>query len=584
MNAVDVHSLAAETLAHDVVVVGSGIAGLSAALGLSRSGAGVGGRRVALLTKTDLGGGSSEWAQGGVAAAVGDGDSPGLHALDTLAAGAGIGDAAVIEILTREGPERIRRLIDLGGRFDRGADGELALGREGAHGRRRILHADGDATGREMVRALCAALRLSGRVEIHERTFVCDLVLSGDRVVGVLARRGDGRLVFHRAAAVILATGGFGQLFARTTNPVESTGDGLAIAARAGAVLADLELVQFHPTALDGDGDPSPLVTEALRGEGAWLVDDRGERFMPAIDPRAELAPRDVVARAIHARRLAGRRVFLDARSAVGEAFPDRFPTVWEHCRRHGIDPRRQPIPVTPAAHYAMAGVAVDAAGATSLPGLWACGEVTSTGVHGANRLASNSLLEALVFGARVADGVAAGLPPPPVLRPVRPEVVWRPAKNPHPVPGAPDPLPPLPTLPSGEGATALPRDQTTGRGHRDEGLRRRLRKLMWEKVALVRDRDGLEQALAELDRMSAAAGPATTVAELETRNLLLLGRLVAAAALAREETRGSHYRSDFPEPDPRFERRLFWRISDEDPFPLTAVARFPEAAAREIA
>jgi L-aspartate oxidase len=493
-----------------------------------------------------------------VAAAVGDGDSPGLHALDTLAAGAGIGDAAVIEILTREGPERIRRLIDLGGRFDRGADGELALGREGAHGRRRILHADGDATGREMVRALCAALRLSGRVEIHERTFVCDLVLSGDRVVGVLARRGDGRLVFHRAAAVILATGGFGQLFVRTTNPVESTGDGLAIAARAGAVLADLELVQFHPTALDGDGDPSPLVTEALRGEGAWLVDDRGERFMPAIDPRAELAPRDAVARAIDARRLAGRRVFLDARSAVGEAFPRRFPTVWEHCRRHRIDPRRQPIPVTPAAHYAMAGVAVDAGGATSLAGLWACGEVTSTGVHGANRLASNSLLEALVFGARVADGVAAGLPPSPVLRPVRPEVVWR----------------------SGDVGVA-PTPDVAG----PADLRRRLRTLMWEKVALVRDRDGLEQALAELDRMSAAAGPATTLPELETRNLLLLGRLVAAAALAREETRGSHYRSDFPQPDPRFERRLFWQSSEESAFPLTAVPRFPAvAAAREIA
>ncbi|MEE8525539.1 MAG: L-aspartate oxidase [Thermoanaerobaculia bacterium] len=569
MNAVDVHALASETVASDVVVVGSGIAGLSAALGLSsgrrsdaggRRGSGHPGsvRTVALLTKTDLGGGSSEWAQGGVAAAVGDGDSPRLHARDTLAAGAGIGDAAVVEILTREGPERIRRLIDLGGRFDRGTDGELALGREGAHGRRRILHADGDATGREMVRALRGAVRLGGRVEVHEKTFVRDLVLSGDRVVGVLARRPGGGLVFHRAAAVILATGGFGQLYARTTNPVEATGDGLAIAARAGAVLADLELVQFHPTALDVDGDPLPLVTEALRGEGALLVDDRGERFMPAIDARAELAPRDIVARAIHAHQLAGRRVFLDARSAVGEAFPRRFPTVWEHCRRHRIDPRRQLIPVTPAAHYTMAGVAVDAAGGTSLPGLWACGEVTSTGVHGANRLASNSLLEALVFGARVADDVAASLVPSPALRPARPEVVWRQAED------AVEP-----------GAVHDPAD-----------LRRRSRSLMWEKVALVRDRAGLEQALAELGRMSMAVPPAVTVAELETRNLMLLGRLVTAAALAREETRGAHCRSDFPLPDPRFERRLFWhRSSVGDDFPLTAVPRFPQAApAREIA
>jgi len=552
----------------DALVIGSGVAGLSAALGL-------GGRRVTLLTKADLGGGSSSrWAQGGVAAALAADDSPSRHAEDTLEAGAGISDPELVEILTREGPERIRGLIALGGRFDRDPEGRLRLGREGAHSRRRILHAGGDATGREMVRALVAALRRHPDVAVEERAFVTDLVLSGHRVVGALARHADGRTVLHRAPAVILATGGFGQLYARTTNPPEATGDGLALAARAGAVLADLELVQFHPTALDAGLDPLPLVTEALRGEGAVLLDDDGHRFMLGEHPRAELAPRDVVARAIFARQKAGHRLWLDASGSVGKRFPQRFPTVWEACRKCGIDPRHEPIPVTPAAHYAMAGVAVDENGRASLPGLWACGEVTSTGVHGANRLASNSLLEALVFGARVADDVAAQASASPPLRAALPEEVWResPGTATGTAPGT------APGTATGIGSRLDPRE-----------TRRRLRRLTWEEVGLVRHRRGLERALRELDHLAASlrseghggvrAGAAPTIAELETRNLLTVGRTVAAAALARGESRGSHHRTDFPDEDPRLAERRFWlyRPGAGD-FPLESAPALPDA------
>ncbi len=341
---------------------------------------------------------------------------------------------------------------------------------------------------------------------------------------------------------MVLATGGLGQLYARTTNPVEATGDGLAMAARAGARLADLEMIQFHPTALDAaslpPGQPLPLVTEALRGEGAILVDDRGERFMTAIHRQAELGPRDVVARAIRRRQQAGRRVFLDARSAVGDAFPERFPTVWAHCRRHGVDPRRQPIPVTPAAHYAMAGIAVDGAGRASLPGLWACGEVTSTGVHGANRLASNSLLEALVFGARVADDVSGAAAPRWISDP-RAAVVWR----------EPGPI-------EGDDVVEVIRE---------------VRELMWRHAGLERDRAGLETGL----DVTAMLGERLAARPSEARNLLTLSRLVTAAALAREESRGSHYRSDFPEPSEGLRQRLFWTYDPgEGGFPLEAATR----------
>ncbi len=552
MKALGALRLADEVVSADVLVVGSGIAGLTAALGSSP-------RKVSVLTKTELGGGSSsQWAQGGVAAAMAASDSPRLHAADTVSAGAGLGDHAVIEALTTEGPKRIRRLIELGARFDRGADGELLLGREGAHGQRRILHAGGDATGAEIVRALTVEVRRRPGLELYERVQVHDLVTSGDRVVGVLAHHGDsagGRTVLHRAAAVVLATGGLGQLFARTTNPIEATGDGLAIAARAGAQLADLEMIQFHPTAFEAARDlismqPLPLVTEALRGEGAILIDDGGERFMVGVHEMAELGPRDVVARAIRGRQAAGRRIFLDARQAVGEAFPKRFPTVWDHCRQLGVDPRRQPIPVTPAAHYAMAGIAVDPYGRSSLPGLWACGEVTSTGVHGANRLASNSLLEALVFGARVADDLAGMTVPRSAPSGADSDaVVWR-------EPGAAD-------------------------GSDEPVASHRIRRLMWEKVGLERNCDGLEATLVELETI--AAGLARRPSE--ARNLATLGRLVTAAALAREESRGSHYRTDFPEPREDLRHRLIWTYqpaAGAGAFPLVAVGE--PSRNREIA
>jgi L-aspartate oxidase len=500
----------------EVLVVGSGVAGLTAALGCAP-------RRVTLLTKTFLVSGSSPWAQGGIAAAVGGDDAPALHAADTMAAGAGLNDPDVVALLTGEGPERVRALLDLGARFDLDESGQLSLGREAAHGRRRILHSR-DATGAEIVRALSEAVRLAPEIRVEEGAFAVDLVLDGSRVAGVLADHADGRRILHLAPAVVLATGGLGRLYLHTTNPAEATGDGLAMAARAGARLVDLEFVQFHPTALAAEGaDPMPLLTEALRGEGAVLLDGAGHRFMLDEHPDAELAPRDVVARAIWQRRIAGDTVVLDAREAVGEDFPEHFPKVFDICQRHGLDPRIEPIPVAPAAHYHMGGIAVDADGRTSLPGLWACGEVTATGVHGANRLASNSLLEALVFGARVAEDLRRAIPAGPVA--VRTTGLW-----------------------VADGAEN-PRSVAS-----DQELIATVRRLMWEKVGLVREEAGLRSALAELDLLAARFPQVGG----EARNLLGIARLVTAAAFVRQESRGGHFRTDFPEPAPRWLRRLF--------------------------
>jgi L-aspartate oxidase len=496
----------------EVLVVGSGTAGLTAALGVAPL-------RATVITKAPLGtGGSSPWAQGGVAVAVGRDDDPSLHAADTLAVGGGLNDPHAVDILTAEGPERVKALLALGAHFDLDDTGFLSLGREAAHSRRRILHAR-DATGAEIVRTLVAAVRRAPEVRVVDRAFAVDLLVEDGRVIGVLAVHPDGRRVVHLAPAVVLATGGLGQLFLHTTNPKEATGDGLAMAVRAGARLVDLEFVQFHPTALATGADPMPLLTEALRGEGAVLVDETGRRFMPAEHPDAELAPRDVVARAIWRQLMEGHQVFLDAREAVGEEFPEHFPTVFHLCQEHGLDPRTQPIPVAPAAHYHMGGIDVDENGRTSLPGLWACGEVAATGVHGANRLASNSLLEALVFGARVADDLRAGLP---AERSPRRRLVSGPASG-----------------------LATPGDA---------GLIATVRRLMWEKVGLVRDEAGLAAAVAELKSLAAAHPRASG----EARNLLCVARLVAEAALERRESRGGHYRSDFPESDPAWQRRLY--------------------------
>jgi L-aspartate oxidase len=512
----------------DVLVIGTGAAGLTAALGCAP-------RRVTVLTKARLGaGGASLWAQGGVAVAMGADDAPSLHATDTMVAGAGLNDRAVVDLLTQEGPARVRALLDLGAQFDRDAAGGLALGREAAHSRRRILHAK-DTTGAEIVRTLVEAVHHDPEIRVVESAFAVDLVLDGGRVVGALAVEEGGRRMLHLAPAVVLATGGLGQLYLCTTNPVEATGDGLAMAARAGARLADLEFVQFHPTALaagdenkDGGGAPLPLLTEALRGEGAVLLDglpeDGGRRFMLDEHPDAELAPRDVVARAIWRRLAEGDHVFLDTRAAVGESFPEHFPQVFQLCQEHGLDPRVAPMPVAPAAHYHMGGVWVDADGRTSLPGLWACGEVTATGAHGANRLASNSLLEALVFGARVAESLR-GTP--------------RPADGPR--------------AAHLRVAAGFANMGTMGTPE-DTELMLAVRKLMWEKVGLVRDEAGLTAALAELGRL----GTQHPQAAGEARNLLLVALLVTAAALARKESRGGHFRSDFPAPDPAWEHRLY--------------------------
>jgi L-aspartate oxidase len=517
----------------DVVVIGAGAAGLSAALGLA-------GRRVDLLSKGPLARtGNSPWAQGGVAAAVGDGDAPALHAADTLAAAGAVGDPRAAAWLTAEGPARLAELVALGARFDRDATGRLHLAREAAHSRRRILHAR-DATGAEIVRALRAALARTSGLSVFERAFALELVTEGPRVAGVLARHADGAVVHHRARAVVLATGGIGRAYARTTNPAEATGDGLALAWRAGARLADLEFVQFHPTALDVGEDPLPLLTEALRGAGARLVDEDG-RFLLE---EGDLQARDVVARALWRALASGRRTLLDAREAVGESFPGRFPTVFEACRAHGLDPRLEAMPVVPAAHYHMGGVLTDLDGRTSCPGLWAAGEVACTGVHGANRLASNSLLEALVFGAAVARSVGETL----LLRPA-------PGRGRQGLLSAP----PTAAVADGERAAEVSAETTTR-------VASAVRRIMWERVGLVRDEAGLGEALrtiAELEK-ELPAPTGAPLAVLETRNLLTVGRLVATAALARKESRGAHFRADHPAADPAWRcRQVVTRSGD---------------------
>ncbi len=499
----------------DVLVVGSGLAGLTAALGLAD-------RDVTLVTKGRLGrDGASSLAQGGIAAAVGADDTPALHAADTLAVGGEIADPGVVRLLTEAAPVEVRRLAERGARFDLAAGGRLALGREAAHSRSRILHARGDATGAELVRTLVAALAAE-RLPVREETRLLDLVRERERVVGAVVRRGDGARVLHLAPAVVLATGGIGRLYLQTTNPRAATGDGLAAAARAGARLIDLEFVQFHPTALAAGGDPLPLLSEALRGAGAVLLDGRGRRFMAAIDPRGELAPRDVVARAIWEQQAAGERVFLDARAALGTAFPERFPTAYAACRAAGLDPRSQLIPVAPAAHYHMGGIEVDDWGRASVPGLWAGGEVAGSGAHGANRLASNSLLEALVFGARIAADVAAKLPELPPARALLGEVST--AET------------------SGFDLPASSRELELG-----------LRRVLWEEVGLVRNDEGLRRAQAALDALSDAAPPEAG----DLRQQIQVGQLLAAAARERRESRGGHFRSDFPTPRPDWRCRL---------------------------
>jgi L-aspartate oxidase len=466
-----------------ILIVGAGLAGLFLALKLAP-------RRVAVLSQAPLGqASSSAWAQGGLAAALAPGDDPALHAEDTVAAGAGLVDPVVARLIAEDGPARVLDLIALGVPFDRTSDGQLAQSLEAAHSRPRVVRVSGDLAGKAIMDALIAAARAAPHIDVVENARAVALVQDGEgRIGGVLCDDG----ARFEAGETVLATGGAGGLFAVTTNPPEAIGAGVAIAARAGALIADPEFVQFHPTAIVVGRDPAPLATEALRGEGAHLVNANGETFV------SDLAPRDVVARAIHAERAAGRGAFLDAREAVGAAFPEHFPTVFAACMSAGVDPRSELIPVAPAAHYHMGGIAIDLWGRTTLEGLWAVGECTSSGAHGANRLASNSLLEAVVFAHRIAERLREdGAPPPSVaLR--------------------------------AEAPPALP-----------ETARTQLRALMQAHVGVVRDKAGLAKALARIDQLTQEHGDA---------NALLAARFIVTAALAREESRGAHYRSDFPD------------------------------------
>ncbi|MBI3678350.1 MAG: L-aspartate oxidase [Proteobacteria bacterium] len=485
--------------AKGALILGAGMAGLFTALKLAPYPA------LVLAGARPGTSGSSAWAQGGIAAAVGEGDSWQSHAADTMAAGAGICDPEIVSLVARDAAERIEDLIRFGAPFDRKADGSLALGREAAHSAKRIVHVKGDRAGAEVTRVLAERALATPHITLLEGYHAIELALENGRVTGVFARYGtgaDARLVLFRAPAVIFATGGLGALYAVTTNPLESRGEGLGMAARAGALIADAEFVQFHPTAIAIGRDPAPLATEALRGEGAILIDETGRRFMPAIHGDAELAPRDVVARAIHREIANGHRTFLDCREAIGAKFEQRFPTVYAACKSAGVDPATQPIPVAPAAHYHMGGIASDARGRSSLDGLWAVGECASTGLHGANRLASNSLLETLVFGARAADDVRDTITPR-----------------------------------SGSGEAPVPERFNA------PAPPKVLREAMTRFVGLERDEAGLKNALSTIASVERAGA-----AEPALLNMIAAAKLVTASALVRHESRGAHFRSDHPQ------------------------------------
>jgi len=501
------------------LIIGSGIAGLYVALRSRELGL-----RPTVVTKSRLEESNTRYAQGGIAAAVGPGDSVQSHLRDTLRAGAGLVDVAAARCLTSEAPARIADLVRYGVPFDT-VEGSVALGREAAHSRARILHAGGDATGLRIEETLRARVVEEG-IETRERCVLRALRVRGRRVVAVLSRP-DGRGVEEvEPPSVVLATGGAGGLYRESSNPSIATGEGVAVAFRAGALLTDMEFLQFHPTVFLRRGAPRYLITEAVRGEGALVRNAAGRRFLPAYDPAAELAPRDVVCRAIWSelRRSGERQVFLDATSIPRDRLYARFPQVCQFLRDHGIDPAEQMIPISPAAHYMIGGVATDRMGRTSLPGLFACGEVASTGVHGANRLASNSLLEGLVFGERVA------------------RVLHRPA------PGGPAPP-----------RECLPIDPVLGEGiGYDARTTLAIQDLLWEKVGIVRDAEGLAGAVERLRTFRRAMEPGSP-AELPgaTANHALLATLISRAALARSESRGAHYRRDHPRPRPAWRRHL---------------------------
>lgn len=499
----------------DVLVVGAGIAGLFTAIKAAEQ------RKVLLVTKKSIMESNTRYAQGGIAAVISEKDSPAYHRQDTLIAGAGLCDSDAVDVLVHEGPEGVHDLIRMGAQFDQ-ENGELALTREGAHSQRRILHANGDATGFEIVRALSEQAINHPNIEVWDDHFVIDLISQEGECYGALVQKPDGKHLFVRAQATVLCTGGTGQLYRYTTNPVIATGDGIALAYRAGALIRDMEFIQFHPTALVYPGAPRFLISEAVRGEGAVLRNINGERFMHSYHPQMELAPRDIVARAIvrEMEKTNSTFVFIDFTHEAADKVKQRFPTIYEFCISCGLDLASDWIPVAPAAHYMMGGVKTGLTGETSVRRLFACGEVSSTGVHGANRLASNSLSEAIVFGRRIVEEILT-LPP----------------------------LPPTPAISyekSGRETSTQPFIEK----------RLKLQKIMLRYVGLSRNAVGLEKGYEELLRqVSIFDSSLTKREEYEFANLLTCALLAAKASLIREESRGGHYREDFPKKDD-----LLWR------------------------
>jgi L-aspartate oxidase len=502
----------------DFLVIGAGIAGLSAAIRLAETGT------VLVVTKEELAESNTAYAQGGIAVAMGGDEDVALHLEDTMAAGDGLVNREAAAVLVSQGPQRVEELLEWGTAFDRypkdknGEEGELMRTREGAHSLSRILHANGDATGKEIAVSLLRHVRAGGfgkgAIELMEWTTSVDLIVEGGRVVGATLLDGEGGLRVVRAGAVLLASGGAGQVYSDTTNPAVATGDGIAMAYRAGAAVSDMEFYQFHPTAFSEVGAPRFLLSEALRGEGAYLVNAKGERFMERYHPLLELAPRDVVARAITREGMDG-PVHLDMRH-VKKDLHARFPGISKFLAKYRLELGRDLVPVRPAAHYLMGGVRTDVQGRTSLPGLYAAGEVACTGVHGANRLASNSLLEGLVFGALAAETMVDEL-----SEGLKEEGL------------------------KGAGAVAAAGGVSSEAA--TEKWIKELREMMWKYAGLLRDADGLRQAKRGLDALGRVVPKGSTRRTVEARNLLVVAELIVAAALGREESRGAHFRNDFP-------------------------------------